>query len=217
MISLKAQIDRPANKSTAVKELLTGKVRVVTDRQLARYLFAGNLYPLRSARDLLHALKAKGDAEANRHVLNQELPLRDYVSRWEPGDPPPHHDRLAWQIRSRWNGPSERVLVARATKKARILTGGLVGERPLRADEITHDVHVTALYLKFHAENPERAASWVHEDELLREGGARDASIIPDALVVGPTAIEFAGRYSAAKLASIHRRLSQQQLAYEIW
>jgi hypothetical protein len=73
---------------------------------------------------------------------------------------------------------------------------------------------VTALFLKFVREAPERARYWIHED-ANRETRVR-GELVPDA-IVGLTAIEFGGRYRADKLRAIHRGHAMAERPYEIW
>jgi hypothetical protein len=83
-----------------------------------------------------------------------------------------------------------------------------------RRTEVSHDLHVTAIYLKLAREAPDLARKWIHEDALraTREAG----QLIPDAMI-GDTAIEFGGRYRADKLRAIHRGHAIAGRPYEIW
>ena len=202
---------RPANQDADVDStllhLLTQRVRVIGDDQ-----FAG-ISP-RTVRSRMRRLEKQGLLTLRTVMTLPELPLKDPVFRWMPGDAPPNPERLAWTLSSRWTGQPHRVLVATSTLKARLELGGCLGGRPLRRTEVTHDLHVTALYLKLCCEKPEQALLWSHED--ANGGARRPGDVVPDAMI-GETALEFGGRYRAAKLRLIHRGHATARRPYELW
>ena len=75
------------------------------------------------------------------------------------------------------------------------------------------------MYLKFVAEQPARAKSWVSESTLaqsMKGPGVR----LPDAMIESPkerTVIEFGGAYSKTKIADFHAFCRNEKFAYEVW
>jgi hypothetical protein len=190
-----------------ILHLLTHYVRVVGAHQLC------GLTQQKSVR-LLRRLEAKGLVTLRVAVVPPELKLAAPVFAWQPGTPPPLFDRLAWRLSARWQGRPRRVLVASASAAARHAAGSLFGGRPVRRTEFNHDLHVTALYFKFVREEHERARLWIHEDAMttMRPAG----ELIPD-VMLGETAVEFGGKYQAAKLRAIHRGHALAGRPYELW
>ena len=90
----------------------------------------------------------------------------------------------------------------------------LAGARPVRATELSHDAHVTQIFLTHYFGASD--VSWTIEDQLDWSLDKR-----PDALVCHaggtPVAIDFGGAYPAHKLVSAHKEYSHANLAYQIW
>lgn len=194
-------------KSERLLDFLTNRFRVIGDYQLSHV-------SRHKARALLRRLQHRELVDVRMVIVPPELTLKTPVFSWQPHDPPPNYSRLAWKLASRWQGPHRSVLIAVATEKARRETGGRLKTRPLRRTEVSHDLHVTAIYLKLCRERPDQAALWVHEDDTSHRTNIE--GLVPDAML-GATAIEFGGRYRAAKLRAIHRGHATQDQPYEIW
>ena len=109
-----------------------------------------------------------------------------------------------------------------ATTKSAKRFGG-VGNRPPRRTETSHDLHLAALYLRLHEENPERASNWLSEDILVKQRKTRRerAQPLPDALVMEnqtTTVIEMGGAsYTAEKLYRLHDYCEAEGFGYELW
>lgn len=194
-------------RAGTISHLLTNYVRVVGD---VHFPGLGRA----RARQSLRQLEAAGFATLRLVVVPGMLSLKTPLLKWQPGDPTPRFDRLAWLVASRWKGPPEKVLIASATAAARRALGGRFGGRPLRRTEVSHDLHVTSLFLNMVRDEPERAEQWVHED--CREASRQIADVVPDAMIE-ETAIEFGGKYRAEKLRTIHRSHAIAGRAYELW
>jgi hypothetical protein len=193
--------------ASAALKLLTEHVRVLGAHQVP------GLGP-RSASALFKRLARRELLSLRMVMAPPELPLEAPVFSWKPGENPPHAERIAWQLTSRWTARPIRVLVATATPRAAAELGGTIGGRRLRRTEASHDLHVTALYLKLLAGDPERAALWRHEDSRPARGTL--SGLVADARI-GEVAIEFGGKYRAEKLKRIHRGHAGEGRAYEIW
>lgn len=212
--------ERPSTKGEAILELLTQKVRVVTELQAANTYFAGNARPNKAARETLRALEQKGLVVLSRSLLHPVLSLEAPLFVWKPGDTAPDTYELAWQIQKRWKATPTQTLMARATDRARTITGGTIGGRPQRRTEMLHDIHVTELYLTLCHTQPEVAQSWTHEDTLHEAGRFKTGDKIPDAVTLRDgleVALDFGGRYKAEKLELIHTAMVKESMAYEIW
>lgn len=198
----------------AVLLLLTRRVRLIASGQVARLLGCRDA----AATALLKRLTAKGYLARRTVVIHPPLRFESPLFVWQGPDDAAlfHPHRLAWQAASRWDEPRRRTLVAAATPKAAKQFGGPLGERIPRLREIEHDcAGMTELWLHFAETAPERARTWQPEEELLAAG---HRAPIPDAIVGSgqtTTAIEFAGRYRAEKITTLHAALAAQR--YELW
>jgi len=142
-------------------------------------------------------------------MTHPEIDVSEPLLDFHPGDPVPDFDALAWRTQSRWTSPPELTLIATASKKAKQLAGGIIGGRPIRTREVTHDVHCSSLYLHFLEHHPELADRWLPEDAISHLDGRK----VPDAIIMGnqPVIIEFAGAYSAMKMRVIHAHFCNQR------
>ena len=132
--------------------------------------------------------------------------------------PAPDADQVSYQLQARWVVPPVPTTVYLASRRAAHLFGGSGGHfaYPLQA---THDLHVTALYVRLAATAPDDLARWRGE-ETLRTGRKRGK--VPDAVLVAgrgqpERAIEFGGRYGPHRVRAFHRVCENRRLAYEPW
>jgi hypothetical protein len=138
-------------------------------------------------------------------------PVLDLASQgtlldWGPGDSEPNFQRIGYEVRSRWRETPVRTLVAIPT-----IEGGGTGRLP-RPSEVLHDIHVTELGLLF-------GEAFEHEDRMVADKWKHDFK--PDGLVrddAGETiCLDFAGRYSAEKLAAMHGNYSNANHRYRLY
>jgi hypothetical protein len=194
-------------EAATIVQLLTQCVRVLGAHQLR------GLNERQSIR-LLKRLHALGMVSVRTVIVPPALSLTTPLFRWQPGAAPPKFDRLAWQLAARWRGKPFKAFIASATADTCYSVGSSFAGRVPRRTEVSHDLHVTEIYLKLAREAPDRVRKWIHEDALQ---GTREAGqLIPDAMI-GDTAIEFGGRYRADKLRAIHRGHAIAGRPYEIW
>src|SRR2546423_15123612 len=76
----------------------------------------------------------------------------------------PNFGRLAWRAAHRFKEPLARTFLAKATKEAMRAFGREPTRRSERSSELTHDIHVSELFLK--ARKDGRAELWKGEDEV---------------------------------------------------
>ena len=198
-------------------QLLTQRLRVISDRQAATEPFGDAARPLQVARTAISRLERAGLVETFTAMVHPELTLEAPILDWRPGDPLPNFDRIAWQLNSRWSKPPVRTKIVYATRKAKRLRGGYCGGRKPRAKEITHDIHVARVFFGLRQKQPDLANHWISEDQLRAEGREGD---IPDAVIRplegAEIIVEFGGSYGARKLRSIHQNYAQHG-RYQIW
>jgi hypothetical protein len=186
-------------------------------RQVARLAFQHTKEPEIIAQQWARRQARAGLLTLQYIAVHPELKLHEPLLEFHPGDPLPNFDALAWQVQSRWKLPPEMTLVATATKKARQFTGGVIGGRPIRHREVTHDVHVASVYLRLRETDCELSKRWMPEDAVYATNAHEFRTKVPDAVLTGkePLIVEFAGKYSARKLRSLHAEYSKSR--YQLW
>ena len=198
--------------------LLTGPIRVLSDIQVARTWCAETRSPVRNARRLLRRMDAAGFLDLYRALVHPELTLDAPVLSWAEGGPVPDFAHAAHLLKRRWAMAPVLTTCVCATARARSLFGGL-GRRP-REVELTHDLHLSALFLRLRERDPVAAAHWCSEEQIRRERVHLDERV-PDAIVripgTPPRVVEFGGAYKKQKLEAFHDYCELESLAYEIW
>jgi hypothetical protein len=126
--------------------------------------------------------------------------------------------KVSYQLRTRWQQSPimETCFTASAVAGRRI--GGFGGRIP-REKEQTHDIHLSAIFLRLHREHPEVAKLWRSEASILRDRGSSREKL-PDAILEIPgqlKIVEFGGAYSKAKLDRFHKYWAAREIPYEIW
>ncbi|NOT01219.1 MAG: hypothetical protein HOP29_11390 [Phycisphaerales bacterium] len=205
-------------RDTDIVGILARRVRLLSIDQLARTFWKEVARPVDAANRRVAALTKEGLLERLTVLAHPEIDLPAPVAVWKRGEAAPDFDALAYRLRKRWNLPPRSTPVVIASAGAGEWLGGRGGRRPRRS-EATHDLHLTAVYLKMRAEQPKRAARWISEAIIQAEGGGRDEKL-PDAIIrnrAGATAIEMGGLYTAKKLAAFHDDCARRGMAYEIW
>jgi hypothetical protein len=154
-----------------------------------------------------------------RHAVKAEpeLPLEAPIFTWRPGEGAPPFGVLAHRIRSRWQGRPRQAVVYLSTPRAATVFGGIAPT--VKPQNVTHDLHVTTLYLRLLVATPADASAWLLEDFLAPE---REDQVLPDAVLRDPggrdrLVIEFAGKYPAERLARFHADCNARDLPYELW
>ena len=97
--------------------------------------------------------------------------------------------------------------------------GGPRGRTP-RERELTHDIHLSAVYLRLREDDRPDLLPWWAFEETIVEARGHHREKLPDALIVSPQevqAIEFGGAYGKKKVQAFHDYCAEQSLPYEIW
>lgn len=198
-----------------ILETLAQRVRVFTLAQLGRTWWADSAEPQTNARRRMKALAAAGLVDLVPLTAHPEVELLEPLATWQLGLPVPDFESLSRVLSKRFGEPERTVDCVFATTEAAAVVGGSAG-RAMRDSEATHDIHLSAVYLRMRAELPTRARSWQGEWGLPKGHGVK----VPDAMVRDgkfDTAIEFGGSYSAEKLAEFHAFCAKRRLGYELW
>jgi hypothetical protein len=142
------------------------------------------------------------------------LEITEPIFSWCPQQLPPDIQAISYQLRKRWKMALTPTRIYRPSAK----TLGIFGYKPrvLSAVQVTHDLHVTEIYLLLKKRSPERAARWKGEAEIASESRGGKC---PDALIVGSPSIEieFGGSYPPHRVAKVHAACAEKSAAYEIW
>lgn len=199
----------PNNQNTDCLETLSSRVRVLTEGQVAEW-FRHTKHPTLMARQWITRGCKACFLERKLLLSHPEISLEVPILVFTPGDTDPNFDHLAWRLKKRWHLPAGRTTVVWATEVLRAQFRNALRHRRIRLSEVTHDIHVSRLFLNLRRQDPHRAALWTPEDSL----SWHKAQSRPDA-ILGDTWIEFGGAYSAKKLRRMHDMYRNYK--YELW
>lgn len=211
-----------ASAGEVLVDLLTTKVRCLAVEQVASLVFSYAKAPRVAAGKHLRHMEEQGLLTIANVMAPKHFALEKPLLDWQPENGQPDFHHLSWFAEKRLATPPVRTRIVRATRKAQMRTLGAIGSRPLRSQEVTHDLMVSSVFAKHYKDLPAVARSWRSEDallqELVSEQGDFSAATIPDAVLrVGDdeVMIEVVGRYSAKKLALIHE--AHRERRYQLW
>ena len=160
---------------------LLRKIRILSFEQLARHWWpdseSGRTNAKRRVRELIDGKLLIREQAFARPLLRLGAPL----FRWKSGRPEPDYDKLSYQLQSRWVEEPRRLGVYFASRRAANILGARVPGRIKNASHVTHDLHVSELYLKLLKEAPTLAAAWVGEDVIAP---TRVHQKLPDAILL---------------------------------
>jgi hypothetical protein len=198
---------------------LTKKCRVMTSEQAARSWWGGQVDSQANATRRLRKLVRMGWLLEFMLFSRPLLALREPLVSWNLNNDAPSFNALAWKALSRWREPACRLPVFAASPRS-LRHFGIPRRRAIKSPfQVTHDLHVTQVFLVYRQRWPDLASLWVGEDD----GSSDDRSgIVPDARLLAPSgqairAIEFGGRYRADRLQAFHDGCVQRNLPYEVW
>ncbi len=199
--------------------MLARRVRLLSIQQVANTWWSTTRYPTSLAAARLAELARGGHLVFEQFRARPGLPVREPLATWQPGLPMPNLASIAYRAGARWKEQAARLKhCAVATRETGNRFGGRGGRFP-RGTEVTHDIHLSSVYLRMRSDLPSRAATWCHED-LAETGRARGGEKVPDAIVrdgLHHTAIEWVGSYPKKKLEEFHAYCEEHRLAYELW
>lgn len=213
---MKALGESLRGRDLEILEVLSRRVRMLSLDQVAATWWGGTRNATANASRRLAALEGRGLVRRARAMAHDLPELEEPLVTWRPGDRTPYLPAVAYRLERRWSSPVRPTVLVSATRSAGSWLGGGGGRRP-RESEISHDLGLAALYLRFRGEAPDRAANWVPEDLFVP--GELDG-FVPDAIVregERPTLIEFAGAYKKERLQKLHASCEQAAFPYELW
>lgn len=203
-------------RDLVVLEALALRVRVLGQRQAADAFWFGHVA---NTRRRLQQLVDEGLLDRSI-VPAQPLPeIIQPIVRWQPGQPTPDANHVSFQLQSRWRFRSLRpTVIYFPTEKTILQFGGRIRSNN-KTTQVTHDLGVTATWIRYFQQNSQRTSVWVGEDILAP---TRINQKLPDAALVDqhgePTLlIEFGGSYAAARVAAFHDDAAGRQLPYHLW
>lgn len=206
------------SRDTDILTVLTHKVRLLSISQVASAWWDGTAHAKRNAAQCLSRLERDGLVTLKACLAHPEFPVVSPLATWTVGAEAPNLAALAFKLKTRWRGASERTVVVVATELAGTWLGGHGGRLP-RTSEVSHDILLAAVFLHFRKNDPTRASHWVSEATLHAEGEGR-GDRLPDAMVRGrreKTVIECGGAYPRTKLEEFHCYCERRGLGYEVW
>jgi hypothetical protein len=193
-------------------ETLCWKIRVLSREQAVRlFAFAGVSSP-RVAKRRLHMLDRLPMVCCEEVLARPLLALDAPVASWTPGEPAPDFNSLAWTLEKRW-----RYF---AGKEALGIYGGCVTGRLSKLNQVSHDLHVGEVFLRFLEHDAARAAMWVSEDVLSehrKKFEKQPDAVLHDEQGTPRLVVEFGGLYGPEKLRAFHADVDRRNLPYELW
>jgi hypothetical protein len=200
--------NRLANDDLALLEMLTWKVRLVAEPQLAPAIKPNPI-------DLVR----KGFLRS-RIIQAKVIACRQPLATWRAGQAPPDFHALAWCLENRLRqARPSRCQVLWATPKCTRLLGGCGGSIR-QPTQVEHDLALAGVFLARASIDPASWDAWLGEDVWRQQLTRREK--VPDAVLVNDhgkatLAIEYGGAYSAERLRAFHRHCARQSLPYELW
>lgn len=198
-------------------QALSQKVRLFSQRQLADDFWNGELA---NARRRLKRLEQAG-LVTKVTVLARSLPSLDApLVSWRPDEPAPDFGAIAYRCQARWKSRAVRPTSAWMISETGARAFGGVSRGELRhATQATHDLGVTAVWLRLRQVAPQWAAAWRGEDVMAE---TRHGQKLPDGFIVDQTGnvawiIEFAGAYDAERVRTVHQDCEDRRLPYQLW
>jgi hypothetical protein len=207
------------DRDREIVSALSARVKLLAFEDIVRRWWPPSSSALTNARRRLSALVEEGLLVRERAYARPKLPLVDPVFRWKPGDASPAFGELSWKLQSRWKQDPREVTVYLATRRAAAIFGGKADGRIKNLSQVTHDVHLGAIYLKLCVEAPTLAAGWIGEGVLAP---SRERQKLPDAILHDRDGrprlvVEFGGAYPTDRVQAFHEDCARRELAYEIW
>jgi len=206
-----------SDRDRQLLQALVEKVRLFGLRQIAQHWWNDEMA---NARRRLRRLASAG---LITRITVQARPLPQLlgpIASWKPGAPVPEFGPAAHQLQTRWLKRPVRASTAYiATQRASQLFGGTARGELKHATQATHDLGVSAVWLRLHDRAPEWADAWRSEDLLAH---TRRGEKLPDAFLLntaGDTVcvVEFGGSYDTRRVREFHEDCADRGLPYQIW
>lgn len=208
------------SRDDEILRTLALKVRLLSLDQVAAGWWEPTEAGRMNARRRLAQLASEGLMTRLRVQARPLPPLLAPVLTWQPGHSTPDLGAVAWCLQSRWKDGPRETPVYIATRRGANQYGGRGRGELRRVFQATHDLGVSAMYLKLHASNRKDADDWIGEDILSPH---RRGQKLPDAILAeSPESrprlvLEFGGAYDTARVSSFHESCVEDAVPYELW
>jgi len=203
-----------------ILKTLAVRVRFLALGQIAKAWWGDASQPEVHARRRMNTLRDTNQVLETSVAASPLLELTAPLVTWKPGQPAPDHAAVARRLAARWpEVPARPTAVFSASEPTNSLYGGPRTVRPIHIAQVDHDLHVGEVYLLFLRMHPEIAPCWVGEDVRPKSGyRLKD----PDAVLEFDGgklihAVEFGGKYNAARVRDFHNDCAKRQRSYELW
>lgn len=203
-----------------LRETLCWKIRVLSREQAVRVFALAGVASPRVAKRRLHMLSRLRLVACEELLARPLLALDRPVLSWRPGESAPDYEALAWTLEKRWQAPLVPTRVFFAGRETVRIFGGCAKGHLTNVNQVSHDLHVGEVYLKFLERDRARAGMWVSEDELAehrKKFEKQPDAVLHDEAGRAKLVIEFGGLYGPEKLRAFHVAMTNRSLPYELW
>lgn len=203
-----------------LRETLCWKIRVLSREQAVRLFALAGVSSPRAAKRRLHMLTRMRLVACVELLARPILDLHGPLVCWEPGETPADFEALAWRLEKRWQTPLAPTRVYFAGTETVRIFGGCAKGHLTNVNQVSHDLHVAEVYLRFLEKDLPRAEMWVSEDELSehrKKFEKQPDAVLHDEAGTPRLVIEFGGLYGPEKLRAFHNDMDHRNLPYEIW
>jgi len=202
-----------------IQRALALKVRYFSLRQIAECWWPDAKQPEVLAQRGLRQLVLDGLIERLTPMTGPMLDLAAPLLSWHQGQLDPDFGAVSWRLQSRWpQVPLTPTTIYRNSARTNSMYGGPDDPKAVKIDQVTHDLHVSAVYLHFLRHRPDEAEFWVGED-LRPKSGFRLKD--PDAILERPDGslhvVEFGGKYDTDRFRAFHVDCAKRGRSYELW
>jgi len=206
-------------RDEAILQALAIKVRYFSLAQIAHQWWPDTKQPEVLAQRGLRPMVVEGLLERLTRMTAPMLDLSEPILVWALGQHDPNFGAISWQLQHRWpQAPIAPTTIYRNTARANLLYGGPDDSKAVKIDQVTHDVHVSAVYLHFLRHRPEEAELWVGEDLRPRSGfRLKDPDAILERSDGSIHVVEFGGKYDTDRFRAFHEDCATRGRSYELW
>jgi hypothetical protein len=195
---------------------LSLKVHLASLGQIASAWWAKSRTPAKSARVRLRKLQESGWLEKQRVNIHPLLPLLQPLLTWAPSKAEPDFGAIAYRLQKRWTKALEPTTVYIASRKTAHRFGGFGGKFKHRT-QLTHDLHLAAIYFAMLSEDSALAKRWSGEEERCSDGEKLPDAVLIDADANVTEVIEFGGQYDRRRVEAFHRYCEIRCFQYQLW